>query len=56
MQRSDFYAMTRDSQIKREDYSVNSYLEILDDNLLEIYESDFIFMQNNVLFIKSKKF
>ena len=47
MERSNLYALTRDLSSKREDYSAKSYLELLNDNLLEIYDPDLIFMQNN---------
>ena len=47
MERSDLYALPRDSQSKRGGYSANSYLSVLDDNLLGIYEPGLIFMQDN---------
>ena len=47
LKRSDFYVLTRNFNNKREEYSVKSYLRLLKNNLLEVYESDFIFMQNN---------
>lgn len=36
-------------------YSVKSYIEILKDNLLEIWEPGFAFMQNNAPIHKVKK-
>ena len=36
-------------------YSANSYLEILDDNLLGIWQPGLIFMQNNAPIHKAKK-
>ena len=38
MYRFELYALIRDFKIKRNDYSANFYIQILDDNLLEIYE------------------
>ena len=47
LQRSDLYASTRDATAKRGGYSATSYLQVLDDNLLGIYEPDLIYMQDN---------
>lgn len=47
MQRLDLYAMPRESQLKREGYSANVYLSVLDDNLFRIYDPGLTFMQDN---------
>ena len=54
-ERSDLYKLTRDFEFKKMSYFANSYLEILKNNLLEIWKSHFIFMQNNALIYKIKK-
>ena len=48
LERSDLYALNPDLNSKRGGYSVKSYLELLEDNLLGVYESGLIFMQDNV--------
>ena len=53
--RSDLYKLARDFESKKLDYSANSYLEILDDNLLGIWQPGLIFMQNNAPIHKAKK-
>ena len=53
--RSDLYKLTRDFASKKMEYSVNFYLEILNDNLLGIWEPNLIFMQDNASIHKAKK-
>ena len=53
--RSDFYKLARDFECKKLGYSVNSYLKILDDNLLGIWQLGLIFMQDNIPIHKAKK-
>ena len=53
--RSNLYALKRDFASKKMSYFVESYIRVLDDNLLEIYESDLIFMQDNVLIHTARK-
>ena len=45
---SDLYMLKRDFESKKHDYSFNSYIQILENNLLKMYQSNLIFMQNNV--------
>ena len=53
--KSDLYKLTRNFVSKKMKYSINFYFEILNDNLLEIWESNLIFMQNNASIYKTKK-
>ena len=53
--RSNLYVLKRDFVSKKMNYFVESYIRVLDDNLLEIYESDLIFMQDNVLIHTARK-
>lgn len=55
MKRSDLYALSRDPKVKRNGYSANSYLELLDDSLLGIYGPGLIFMQDNASIHTAKK-
>ena len=55
MHRSELYALTRNSKIKRNNYFANFYIQILNNNLLEIYEPNLIFMQNNAPIHTAKK-
>ena len=55
MHRFELYALTRNFEVKRNDYFANSYIQVLDDNLLEIYEPNLIFMQNNASIHTVKK-
>ena len=55
MHRFKLYTLTRDFKTKRNNYFVNFYIQIFDDNLLEIYESNFIFIQNNASIYIVKK-
>ena len=45
--RSDIYALERDFEAKKHGYSANSYIQVLEDNLIDIYNPDLIFMQDN---------
>jgi len=47
LERSDLYALERDFEAKKNGYSARSYIHVLDDNLLGIYQSGLIFMQDN---------
>ena len=47
--------MTRDAGAKRPGYSANSYLELLEENLLGIWEPDLTFMQDNAPIHTAKK-
>ena len=53
--RSDLYKLARDFESKKMGYSANSYLEILEDNLLGIWEPHLTFMQDNAPIHKAKK-
>ena len=53
--RSDLYKLASDFESKKLSYSANSYLEILDDNLLEIWQPGLIFIQDNAPIHKAKK-
>ena len=53
--RSDFYKLARDFEVKKMGYSAALYIEVLEDNLLGIWESGFVFMQDNVFIHKVKK-
>ena len=54
-ERFDLYKLNKDFEVKKMSYFANSYFEILNDNLLEIWESDLVFMQNNASIHKIKK-
>ena len=54
-ERSDLYKLARDFEAKKMGYSANSYLELLNDNLLGIWEPGLIFMQDNALIHTTKK-
>ncbi len=47
--------MTRDKKIARNNYSANFYLKILNDQMKVCFESDYIFMQDNVSIYIAKK-
>lgn len=53
--RSDLYKLARDFAAKEIGYSANLYIELLDDNLLRVWEQGLIFMQNNAPVHKAKK-
>ena len=44
---SDLYPLERDFESKKNGYSANSYIDVLDQNLTEFYEPGLIFMQDN---------
>jgi hypothetical protein len=46
-EKSDIYSLERDFEAKKRGYSAASYLAVLDQNLLGIYEPGLIFMQDN---------
>ena len=46
---SELYKLEQNFEIKKQSYSANFYIQVLKDNLLEIWEPDLIFMQNNAL-------
>ncbi len=48
MKRSNLYALKRDFETKKQEYFAKFYIHVFDDNLLEIYQLDLTFMQNNV--------
>ena len=48
-EQSELYELKQNFEIKKQSYSANFYIQILKNNLLGIWESDFIFMQNNTL-------
>lgn len=45
--RSELVRMTRDSEAKKQGYTANSYLEVLNENLLEMYEPGLVSMEDN---------
>ena len=47
LERSNLYDLERDFEAKKHGYFAKSYLNILDDNLLSVYQSGLIFMQDN---------
>ena len=51
----NLYALERDFEFKKHEYSAKSYLRVLNDNLLEVYESGFIFMQDNAFIHIARK-
>lgn len=53
--RSDAVPMVRDEASPRGGYSANSYLEILDDQLPQIYEPGMTFMQDNASIHTAKR-
>jgi hypothetical protein len=46
-ERSDIVIMDRDEESKRGGYSANSYIQVLDAQILTIYKPEIIFMQDN---------
>ena len=44
---SDLYPLERDFESKKNSYSANSYIDVLDQNLTEFYKPGLIFMQDN---------
>ena len=53
--RSDLYRLARDFESRKMGYSANSYLEILEDNVLGIRQPGLVFMQDNAPIHKAKK-
>ena len=53
--RSDLYKLARDFEAKKHGYSANSYIEVLDDNLLGIWQPGLTFMQDNAPIHMAKK-
>ena len=53
--RLDLYKLARDFAAKKMGYSANSYMELLNDNLLGIWQPGLIFMQDNAPIHKAKK-
>ena len=47
MERSNLYALKRDFASKKNGYSARSYIKLLDDNLLGIYQPGLVFMHDN---------
>ncbi len=47
LERLNLYALERDFEAKKHEYFAKSYLNILDDNLLNVYQPSLIFMQDN---------
>lgn len=47
LERSNLYALERDCEAKKNGYSARSYIHVLDDNLLGIYQPGLVFMQDN---------
>ena len=52
---SDLYPLERDWEAKKMGYSANSYIDVLDQNLVGFYESGQIFMQDNAPIHTAKK-
>jgi hypothetical protein len=52
---SDLYQLERDFESKKHGYSANSYIQVLNDNLLGIYDPELIFMQDNAPIYKTRK-
>ncbi len=53
--RSDLYKVARDFESKKMGYSANLYLEILEDNVLGIWQPGLTFMQDSAPIHKAKK-
>ncbi len=47
LERSNLYALKRDFESKKHGYFARSYINVLEDNLLGIYQPGLIFMQDN---------
>lgn len=52
---SDLYELARDFETKKIGYPANSYIELLDDNLLLIQQPGLILMRDSVPIHKAKK-
>jgi len=46
-ERSKLFVLERDFESKKHRYSANSYIEVLENRVLEHYHDDLIFMQDN---------
>ena len=53
--RSELYKLCRDFEAKKMGYSANSYIEVLEDNLLGLWEPGLTFMQDNAPIHTAKK-
>ena len=53
-ERSDLYELNCDFESKKHGYSARSYIQVLKDNLPEIYNPDLIFMQDNAPIHKAR--
>ena len=53
--RSDLIRMARDSNARRQGYSATSYLQLLEENLLGIWEPGLTYMQDNAPIHKARK-
>ena len=55
MKRSNLYAGKQDFASKKNGYFASFYIKVLDDNFLEIYQSDLVFMNDNASIYTVKK-
>ena len=51
----NLHVMVRDLESKRYRYSANSYLEVLKENIPNVYSRDMLFMQDNARIYTAKK-
>ncbi len=54
-ERSNLYLLDRDFEFKKHDYSAVFYIQILNHNLADIWESELVFMQNNASIHRVRK-
>ena len=54
-ERSDSYLLDRDFEFKKHGYSAASYIQILNHNLTDIWESGLVFMQDNTSIHRARK-
>ena len=54
-EQSDLYLFEWDFEVKKQNYFSNSYIQVLENNLLGMWQSNLIFMQNNVFIHSSHK-
>ncbi len=54
-ERSNLYLLNRDFKFKKHDYSTVFYIQILNHNLIDIWESELMFMQNNASIHRVRK-
>ena len=52
---SDLYSLERNWEVKKMGYSVNSYIDVLEQNLTQFYQPGQIFMQDNAPIDTTKK-